>query len=178
MNPLQKTQATADEAWEKVRLTGSVQQGLEAECGQLRREYDLCQQEQAALLATCALLCGTLYPLYTRQLALAAEVRLLTDQLTQFDTYKQEIQNLVNDMAASGSGTETDPETEMSRKSNVGLCRFRVAAVAVMAANRLVNLSQGNCRMFAAHDALPCLYSTVVCSGNVDSVSRTFTGQC
>ncbi|KAK2146872.1 hypothetical protein LSH36_581g03034 [Paralvinella palmiformis] len=135
-----RTQALADQAWEKVRMTGSVQQGLEAECTHLRTQFAQCQKEHDTLLAACALLSGALYPMYVRYTELASQRQLLVDQLSNFATFKHQIQALVE--ALSGDGLRNQKN---SRGTGLGLLRFRKGVLAVIVANRLANASQSNC---------------------------------
>ena len=168
---VQRTQALADQAWEKVRMTGSVQQGLEAECAHLRTQFSQCQKEHDTLLATCALLSGALYPMYLRYTELSSQRQLLVNQLGNFATFKHQIQALVK--ALSGDGLQKQKNGTGSRR---GLLRFRKAVLAVVVANRLVNASQSNCKMFSATDALPGVYSMMVCSGYVEPITKKFSG--
>ena len=88
---LQKTQALADQAWEKVRMTGSLQQGLEKECADLRSSLLLVQREHDTLLTACALLAGALYPLHARATQLSAERSILLEHVARLDDFKAEV---------------------------------------------------------------------------------------
>ena len=54
--------------------------------------------------------------------------------------------------------------------------RFRAAAVAIIAANRLKNLQGSGCRMFVTQDGVPGLLSATVCTGGVDEKHKAFKG--
>ena len=153
-------------------MTGSVQQGLEAECTHLRTQFAQCQKEHDTLLAACALLSGALYPMYVRYTELASQRQLLVDQLSNFATFKHQIQALVE--ALSGDGLRNQKN---SRGTGLGLLRFRKGVLAVIVANRLANASQSNCRMFSTTDALPGVYNMLVCSGYVEPITKKFSGE-
>lgn len=82
-NLLQKTQSQVDEAWEQVRSGGGVQHTLEADCYALKQDLSRCQAEHTSLLAACALMCGALYPLYSKMAEMAAQRDMLMEQLNR-----------------------------------------------------------------------------------------------
>lgn len=86
----------ADQAWEKMRATGGVQQGLESECSALRQQVSETQQRAHTLLTACALLCGAVYPMYARSNALAAQRHVLEEQMTVWDNCRERAHYLVN----------------------------------------------------------------------------------
>lgn len=181
----QKTQAMADQAWEKVRMTGSLQQGLEKECDDLRKELLQLKDEHECLLAACALLYGAIYPLLQRNQALSIQRTLLQEQLDRFDAFKSEVQKLVDalslDRMLSGQRrAESGDAPSFELRPKLALLRFRAGAIAVIAANRLWNTGRqaGNCKMFVVHDLLPGVNSSVVCTGGVEQSQYTrFTGR-
>ncbi|KAH9500851.1 hypothetical protein Btru_073160 [Bulinus truncatus] len=144
MNDLQsrtmKTQAMADQAWEKVRATGNVQQGLESEVAELRRDLKDCETSNSSLLSACALLVGAFYPLYTRASMLAAERRVLDELYTSWENYRDQGLYL-NTVLSSGKDSSQDKpllkEKRFQRKKSP-ILRFRVYVLSVLAANRLV----------------------------------------
>jgi hypothetical protein len=75
--------------------------------------------------------------------------------------------------ALSGDGLQ---QNKSSRSRGHALLRFRKSVLAVIMGNRLINATQGNCKMFSTTDALPGVYNMMVCSGYVEPISRTFTG--
>ncbi len=174
---LQKTQTLADQAWEKLRVQGTIQQGLEVECSQLRHQVAHLQNEHNTLLATCALLCGALHPLYQRAASLAAQRHLLTEQLNKFESFKHQVQVLVDALSLDNDNAKTDLSSgkKFSAK-RPPLLTFRIGVISVIAANRMIRFNRGNCRMFTAHDAVPGIYSTVVCTGGVQPDHSDFTG--
>lgn len=86
----------ADQAWEKMRATGGVQQGLEAECASLRQKLSETQMQSNSLLTACALLSGAVYPLYARFNALSAQRHLLEEQMMLWDNCRERALYLVN----------------------------------------------------------------------------------
>lgn len=93
---VQKSQAMADQAWEKMRATGSVQQGLESECSTLRQQMTEAQHRANTLLTACALLCGAVYPMYARSNALSTQRHILEEQMTVWDNCRERAHYLVN----------------------------------------------------------------------------------
>ena len=77
-------------------MTGSLQQGLERECDDLRKQLLRMQDEHHCLLATSALLAGALFPMYQRNNALAAQRDILTEQFYNFQAFKREVQKLID----------------------------------------------------------------------------------
>ena len=163
----QKTQSLADTAWEKVRATGSLQHDLERECDDLRAHLQRVTHEHRALLATCALLTGALYPLSQRNQALATQRDLLTEQYYQFVAFKREVQKLVDALSLDKLNDKKVQLGPIVGRKLTPLTRFRCAAVAVIAANRLRN-SSSDCRMFTVHDALPGLMAVTTCTGEIE----------
>ena len=160
----------ADQAWERVRATGSLQQGLEGECSNLANTVDRLKREQDALLCACALLAGAFFPLYARFTSLAAQHRLLDEQADQASAIYRQARVLADTL-----GAELRDETPRGGKYSpvqarpAGLVRFRVAAVAVMAANRLMDARQWPARMFTSYDLSLGLNGLAVWCGGVST---------
>ena len=174
----QKTQSLADQAWEKVRVSETVQQSLKAEIKHLQQQVDQYGTENKVLLTTCTLICGTIYPLYARATALATQRNLLSEQLSKFNSFKQHVQKLVNALTTDQKGEmQANPQYTSSGSPRMSpLLRFRVAAIAVLATNRLVHMTRGHCRMFTACDALPGVHRLLVCTGGVQPKEKEFQG--
>ncbi|XP_048259658.1 coiled-coil domain-containing protein 171-like isoform X3 [Haliotis rufescens] len=172
-----KSQAVADQAWEKIRATGSVQQGLESECSELRRYLDDADTQISSLSSACALLAGALYPLYARANELASERRVLEDQMIGWDTCRERAQYLVS-VLNSELNAETDkPERDRRKKEKrTPILCFRTGVIAVMAANRLCHLGRGSCKMFVTYDTLSGSNGLLVCTGGVRQSRRVFRG--
>ncbi|KAL8625440.1 hypothetical protein ACOMHN_018585 [Nucella lapillus] len=164
-----KSQAMADQAWEKMRATGSVQQGLEAECSALRQQLTESQTQARNLLTACALLGGALYPLYARSNALSVQRHLLEDQMTVWDNCRERARYLVNVlntelMQQSPDTPERDRRPGQQRNR---LLQFRVGAITVMAAHRLIRLGRQCCRCFVSYDSLSAGNGILVCTGGL-----------
>ena len=174
----------ADEAWEKVRVTGTLQQGLESECVNLHRQLSQYQHEHDTLLAACSLLCGAIYPLSTRCSALAAQRDVLTGQLRLFDALKSDVVTLTDALSLLDSdmqmpapaGDTLTKRCDSAKKGRRALMTFRRVAIAVVAANRLAFLRHDHCHMFVAHNLVPGVDSAIVCAGGVEATRRVFTG--
>ena len=180
----------ADQAWEKVRVTGTLQQGLESECINLHRQLSQYQHEHDTLLAACSLLCGALYPLSSRCSALVAQRNQLMEQLHMFDAFKHNVVMLTDALSLLDSDAQMpappgNTEALLTKRREVGdnqkpgrraLLNFRRAVIAVMAANRLAFLRHDHCHMFVAHNVVPGLDSAVVCAGGVKTTRREFSG--
>ncbi|XP_055873967.1 coiled-coil domain-containing protein 171-like [Biomphalaria glabrata] len=139
-----KTQAIADQAWEKVRATGNVQQGLESEVSELRQEIKECQASNSSLLSACALLVGAFYPLYTRASMLSAERRILDEMYTSWENCREQGIYL-NTVLGSGKDFKQNKPLMKGKKfqsKKSPILRFRVFVLSVIAANRLVYFSK------------------------------------
>ncbi|XP_059165786.1 coiled-coil domain-containing protein 171-like [Physella acuta] len=145
-----KTQAIADQAWEKVRATGNVQQGLESEVSQLRRELAESQVNASSLLAACALLSGVLYPLMSRTSTLASECHLLQETFATWEKCRTHAIYLSH-VLSSGRETEPDKADKKLQKKKSPILKFRVLVLAVLASNRLAYLGQGSSSCFVAY---------------------------
>ena len=178
---LQKSQAMADQAWEKIRMTGSLQQGLETECMDLRSQMLEAQKQNKALLATCSLLAGALYPSFSRQNLLAVQRRMLEEQMNNWEFCRDRMELLVSTLSSEMKAVEEQRLNEPSKLEKPvkrhPLLTFRIGAVAVLAANRLRYLGQGCNRMFVTYDAgVSSQTGIVVCTGGVKPVTREFPG--
>lgn len=164
-----KTLKMADDAWGKVHRTAQVQHELERECADLRLRVSAITEHHGALHAAFAVLAGAYYPLLTRTRALAAQRTLLDDQLRHFEAFKAQSCQLMRALAcadpvtaaAADGGSLADERQRGGGRASAAragclllLLRFRVAAIVVMAANRLRRLRQhaGHILYFADGD--------------------------
>ncbi|XP_013378672.1 coiled-coil domain-containing protein 171-like [Lingula anatina] len=171
-----KTQVIADQAWEKIRQTGTVQQGLEAECAELRARLAQKNQEHGSLLTACALLCGAYYPLFTRAQALAAQRNLLEIHSRHSEEMKEQAQTLVETLSAELGADNELSFLDPSRKRRRPLLKFRTAAIVVIAANRLNYLCHSSARLFVSYTNRGSS-GMLVCAGRTPQSSRrVFTG--
>lgn len=166
----------ADQAWEKIRLTGNVQQGLEAECAELREMVLQKQHEQSGLLAGCALLAGAFFPLMARVKELSSQRNLLDSVSRNCDGFKDQARVLVETLSAELGEDDELNVTELGSRKRNPLLKFRVGAIAVMAANRLNYLGLNSHKMFVSYDPIGHGTSAAVYSGGIDSTSAAFTG--
>ncbi|XP_078621913.1 coiled-coil domain-containing protein 171-like isoform X2 [Branchiostoma floridae x Branchiostoma japonicum] len=168
-----KSQSLADQAWEQVRATGTLKEGLEAECADLRGKLSRAQSDRASLLTACALLVGALYPMYARNGALAAQRTLMEEQFNNCEAMKHQAKVLVETLSsAMGEMTGNVPTT---RPWNPTL-KFRVGVIAVLAANRLNSFAGQGCKLFVSHDAPDGVGRSIVCIGGLKGSSKSITG--
>ncbi|XP_052797056.1 coiled-coil domain-containing protein 171-like isoform X2 [Mya arenaria] len=164
---IKKSQSVADQAWEKIRMTGSVQQGLESECTDLQAKLTETRREHSALLASCSLLIGAFYPLCARSNSLALQRRIMEDQLNNWDVCRERVELLVHTLT-----TEMNKASGKVKESHIPrrnpLMIFRMGAVAVLAANRLRRLGEGCTRTFVTHDSATGQNNILVCTGGTD----------
>ncbi|XP_072051305.1 coiled-coil domain-containing protein 171-like [Amphiura filiformis] len=158
-----KSQAMADQAWERARLTGTVKESLESECMELEQRLIQTQREHSALLATCGLLSGALYPHLYKMNLLASQRAFLEEQLCAMDSFKSKAKELAETLAMEiedvGRGTS-------ERRGRNLMLLFRVGVIAVIAANRLKYLGSSSQRLFTSVDNPCCVYSMGVSIGS------------
>ncbi|CAH1255618.1 CCDC171 [Branchiostoma lanceolatum] len=169
-----KSQSLADQAWEQVRATGTLKEGLEAECADLRGKLSRAQSEHSSLLTACALLIGALYPMYARTGALAAQRALMEEQFNNCEAMKHQAKILVETLS-SAMGEMTGTVSTTTRPWNP-ILKFRVGVVAVLAANRLNSFTGQGCKLFVSHDAPDGVGRSIVCIGGVKGSVRPMTG--
>lgn len=155
----------ADQAWEKIRMTGTVKQGLETECFDLRNQVTELQKQNTSLLAACSLLSGALFPMCSRANHLSVQRRILEEHINMWDVCKERIELLVDTLGTelhTGQGTG-----KMSKRKRHPLLIFRAGALAVMAANRLRYMGRLCNNMFVTYDTSVCYQTGIaVCTGN------------
>ena len=169
---LQKTQTLADQAWEKIRVSGTVQQGLESEIVQLRHQMETLTMEHQALLATCAALTGVLYPLCARTVSLIMQRTVLSTQLDKFSAFKKQAGLLV-DALESNAKDSVNP----GKKTLTPLLLFRKGVLTVLAANRLAHFQRGNSSLFSLPEPVPGIENALVCTGGLIKKDKVFTGK-
>ncbi|CAG5125617.1 unnamed protein product, partial [Candidula unifasciata] len=175
-----KTQAIADETWEKLRATGNLQLGLETEVVELRHSLAESQVHVSSLLSACALLSGAVYPLYTRVLMLASERHILEDIYTTWESCRERALYLSSVLRSGKDSDQDRPErdSKLHRKIRPVL-RFRVGVIVVLAANRLLNLAHTSARCFLSSTSSSASISLSVNVGGFYPGARTFTvDQC
>lgn len=179
-NRSKKSQAMADQAWEKIRMTGSVKQGLESEVVDLRQQLSETRRHNTALLAAVSLLSGAFFPLCSRNNQLSMQRKILEDQLNNWEFCRDRIELLVGTL---GEEIKLSKEGSMSEKSKPvnsrrqPLLLFRVGVVTVIAANRL-RCFRNNCsKMFVTYDtSISPQSGLVVCTGGVKPAIMKISG--
>ncbi|XP_062577737.1 coiled-coil domain-containing protein 171-like isoform X2 [Saccostrea cucullata] len=172
-----KSQSMADQAWEKIRMTGTVQQGLETECSDLRNHLMEAQKQNRALLATCSLLAGALYPTFSRSSLLAIQRNMLEEQMSNWEFCRERMELLVTTLSAEMKAAAGEPSKLEKPAKRHPLLTFRVGVVAVLAANRLRFFGQNCNRMFVTYDTvISNMNGIVVCTGGVKSALKAFPG--
>ncbi|KAJ8304026.1 hypothetical protein KUTeg_017609 [Tegillarca granosa] len=171
-----KSQAMADQAWEKIRMTGTVQHGLETECSELRNQTSESQKQNNALLATCSLLFGAIYPMCSRSNHLAMQRRMLEEQLNNWEFCRERAELLVHTLGSELKSVKGEIETDISKTARRHpLLVFRIGAVAVLAANRLkyFGRNSANKNMFVTYDSVISHQSgVVVCTGGIKPTQK------
>ncbi|XP_063955976.1 coiled-coil domain-containing protein 171-like isoform X1 [Lytechinus pictus] len=179
----QKSKNLASDALSKARHDGSAKQELESQMSQLSATLATLRTENSSLLAACALLGGALLPVYTRLGQLAAQRRILEQQIGNVDAFKRQARELAQMLAMepgkgeSLPGANRDPSrTKRRRSSRCLLMRFRVAAIAVMAAHRLLYLAGQTDLLFTTSENTSGSYAVPLCLGNAHMPQRSFSG--
>ena len=133
----------------------------------MRNQVVQLRQECGALLCACALLCGTLYPLHSRLISVLYQRDILSNQQKELNVFKEQVKSLLDALSMDQTLT-TSPRL---------LLRFRVAVVAVIAANRLLYWASHNSHLFTLTNAIPGCSSFLVCVGRVQPIGNKLTGK-
>lgn len=166
----------ADQAWDKIRMTGTVKQGLETECSDLRVQVQEVQTQNASLLGACGLLAGALFPMCSRVTRLASQRHLLEEQLCVWDMCRERIELLADTLASEMQ--ENTPSKTRNHKKRHPLLVFRTAAIAVLAANRLRYLGRSCTKMFVTYDTSVFYHTGIaVCTGGGRPTVSSFRGK-
>lgn len=173
-----KTQVIADQAWEKVRATGSVKQGLESELAELRKDLAESQVQASSLLSTVALLSGAFYPLYSRVSMLASERYILEDLYYTWETCRDRALYLCSVLRSGKDSDQDKPERDRRSQRKVNpILRFRVGAIAVLAANRLAYVGNRSSKCFVTYNSGIGDNGLSVCVGRIEqTVPKPFKG--
>ena len=158
----------ADQAWEKIRATGGVQQDLEAECSDLQNKLAEAQKQNSALLAASSLLIGAFYPLCSRSNFLSLQRRIMEDQLNNWDVCRERVELLVSTLTSEMNKTLENGKGKIEPKKNP-LLVFRMGAIAVLAANRLRQFGRRSARGFVTYDSTNGQNNILVCTGGTKS---------
>nr|XP_039271478.1 coiled-coil domain-containing protein 171-like isoform X1 [Styela clava] len=173
----QKSQGLCDEAWERIRAGDGVSDALHAECSQLRGENGNLQQERNALTCACSLLLGSLYPALRARDDLARQRDLLMRINNDSLIFKNQLRILVETLSEElrkPDQEEPTPTAASSFRKIHPLIRFRVAAVTVLAANRLrIFAQQSNVTMFTCDESSASSNRVLVVAGKSSKSSKT-----
>ncbi|XP_071952088.1 coiled-coil domain-containing protein 171-like [Antedon mediterranea] len=163
-----KTQGLADQAWEKVRLLSTINEGLESECKQLHKAVDKSNVVKTSLLASCCLLIGAYIPLCRRTKQLIIQRNILENRLIDTYVIKEKVLELVRTLSL-------EENQEMSCHGDMSmLMKFRTCAIAVIAANRLNRLRKPSRYLFMAKcNLMPSGVSSPVCLPSKQDTFKT-----
>ncbi|XP_050400373.1 coiled-coil domain-containing protein 171 isoform X2 [Patella vulgata] len=171
-----KNQTIADQAWEKVRATGNVQQGLQSECYDLTTKLQDVHHQNSALLAACALLSGVLFPLLSRSNELSSQRHIFEEQMTSWDLCTERALYLVNTLSAELKDRNKTPKKSKTQPvKRSPLLVFRVGVIAVMAANRLKYFGLSSTHAFVTYDAVYSGNGLLMCTGGVQPERYLFS---
>lgn len=137
----QKTQEVTDESWQKTQQTATINEELEVQNKSLKNSRKKYIKEKTALLASCALLAGTLWPACVQIEILKSQKRTLTSINSRLNGLQKHTRFLCETLNSELSGV-TSAASSSTRSGQPGstlLLKFRVGVVAILALNRLVN---------------------------------------
>ena len=139
----QKSKNLANDALSKARQDSLSRQELESQISQFSATLGDLRTDNSSLLAACALLSGALLPVYTRLRHMSAQRRILEQQIGNVDAFKRQARELAQTISmetATGPGrggrVGSRDHHGRGRGNRCLLLKFRIAAIAVMAANR------------------------------------------
>ena len=125
----------ADESWQSVQQLNTIKEELEIQNKTLKNSRKKYIKEKTALLASCALLAGTLWPACTQIEVLKSQKRCLLDLNLRYNKLYEHTVFLCETLNSELSG-----DTSTTQRTHP-LLKFRVGVVAVLALNRFVNLA-------------------------------------
>ena len=159
-NNFQKTQEVADESWQNVQQLNTIREELEVQNKTLKNSRKKYIKEKTSLLASCALLAGTLWPLCAQIEVLKSQKRCLSDLNLHLSKLRNHTVFLCETLDSELSGN-----SGIARGTHA-LLKFRVGVVAVLALHRFVNL------------ALRRKTGITVAGGPVDGLETNLVVQC
>ena len=125
----------ADESWQSVQQLNTIKEELEIQNKTLKNSRKKYIKEKTALLASCALLAGTLWPACTQIEILKSQKRCLSDLNLRLNKLHEHTVFLCQTLNSELSGNASVTQ------GSHGLLKFRVGVVAVLALHRFVNLA-------------------------------------
>ena len=157
---LQKTQEVADESWQSVQQLNTIREELEVQNKTLKNSRKKYIKEKTSLLASCALLAGTLWPLCAQIEILKSQKRCLSDLNLRLNKLHEHTVFLCETLDSELSGNSN------TAQGTHALLKFRVGVVAVLALHRFVNF------------ALRRKTGMTVAGGPVDGLETSLLVQC
>ena len=159
-----KLQSLADQAWEKLRVSSSLQQGLESECIQQRQQLSSVQRDMQGLLAAFALIIGGFYPIFERFIALGKQRSLLISRMERFVQFRDQIGEIVENLVIN-----VPVEENKLKKRRKPLLLFRKGVICVLALNRLRLTRSQNCQLFVLEEPLPGISFAPIYCGDMSA---------
>lgn len=127
----------ADESWQTAQELNTMKEELEVQNKTLKNSRKKYIKEKTALLASCALLAGTLWPACAQIEVLKSQKRCLSDMNSRLSKLHEHTSFLCETLNSELSGNTSAQVT----RTGCALLKFRVGVVAVLALHRFVNLS-------------------------------------
>lgn len=133
----------ADESWQKVQETNAANAELETQNKTLKNSRKKYIKEKTALLASCALLSGTLWPAVNQIEVLKRHKRILTSMTLRLSSLQEHARFLCETLSYELSGVTRTPLGSVlhCQSGRELLLKFRVGVVAILALNRLFNFT-------------------------------------
>ncbi|XP_067936870.1 coiled-coil domain-containing protein 171-like [Watersipora subatra] len=160
-NRQQKSQRSADEAWDKLRDSDEVNRKLEADRLSIQEKITLLECRQRALLCALALVSGSYFPLLARYRHLREQRTMLLQQAERFAAFKAQIGSLLHTLVPDAT-----PSLSNSLVPSKVRLRLRRAVIVVLAVGRLRNLHTRNVICVRDDDkSMSLCWSTLDCAG-------------
>ncbi|KAG8595294.1 hypothetical protein GDO81_001481 [Engystomops pustulosus] len=164
----EKYQRIAEKSKDKISIYEKTKDQMALENVRIKNLLITSEKDHKCLLAACALMMGTLYPLYNRACTLAAQRNFLQHQMNMYEEVQGEIRNLVQ--ALSDSEIKRSGHTMTSSKqSRCMKLVFRRGVLAVLAANRLQQLGRSSRALFTWMETTHKGPGLIVCPGGVQN---------
>ncbi|XP_027519683.1 coiled-coil domain-containing protein 171-like isoform X7 [Corapipo altera] len=157
-------QAAVQQNRERMYALEKNQEKLAHENISVRNTLTTVQRERSSLLAACALLSGTLCPLYSRLCAMTSQKDLLQNQVNFYEFLNQRIETIVHTFPAEEENSQ-DKARQRQRRAQDLVYVFRRAVIVVLAANRLRAVARSSTSLFTWTDGLEGGNGIQVCVG-------------
>ena len=173
---MQKCRQCADEALQNAERLSTSNQQLESRLNQMQDVHQVYKNDRACLLACVCLLSGSLFPALGRIQQLAMEKAFLLKQVCSYQKLEAQISEIVASITADIGTVEQEdgngggnPLLPYSGSKCHPLLRFRKAAIAVVAAKRLLRLREESQLLFSIAGVEGSLPRVPVCMGSKSS---------